>query len=61
MQKLVVMTDDEFLNICQRLNQIQEDIDSAIRDNYYGFRVKENLLEIQEILSKGGMMNECNN
>lgn len=61
MQKLVVMTDDEFSNICQRLNQIQEDIDSAIKDNYYGSRVKENLLEIQEILSKGGMMDECNN
>lgn len=58
MQKLVVMTEDEFLNICQRLHQIQEDIDSAIRDNYYGARVKGNLLEIQEILSKGGMMND---
>lgn len=56
MQKLVVMTDDEFLNICQRLNQIQEDIESLIREtnNYYGFRVKENLQEIQEILSKEG-------
>lgn len=56
MQKLVVMTDDEFSNICQRLNQIQEDIESLIREtnNYYGFRVKENLQEIQEILSKEG-------
>lgn len=55
MQKLVVMTDDEFLNICQRLNQIQKDIDSLIREtnNYYGFRVKENLLEIQEIFIQG--------